>query len=82
MTDRSPNQPSQHEREVVDEREELRGDETPESMTGEAPGEVGTTPYEAEVEAERRGTSADDVAGDVAEDEEQPLDAGFRPKSG
>lgn len=82
MTDRSPNQPSQHEREVVEEREELLGDETPESMTGEAPGEVGTTPYEAEVEAERRGTSADDVAGDVAEDEAQPLDAGFRPKSG
>lgn len=71
MDDRDRTQPT------ADEREDA-----PESMTGEAPGEVGTTPYEAEVEAERRGTSADEVAGDVAEDEAQPLDAGFRPKSG
>jgi len=82
MTDRNPNQPSPHEREVVEEREEQLGEETPESMTGEAPAEVGTTPYDAEVEAERRGTTADEIGGDVAEDEAQPLDAGYRPKSG
>lgn len=59
-----------------------RTNDTPESMTGDAPGEVGTTEYEAEVEAERRGTSADEVADEAAEDESQPLDSGFRPKSG
>jgi hypothetical protein len=82
MTDRQLNQPSPHEREVVEERQEFPGEEGPEAMTGEAPGEVGTTPYEAEVEAERRGTTAEEVAGDVGEDEAQPLDAGYRPKSG
>lgn len=82
MTDRNFDEPTEHEREVIAAREERRGEDTPESMTGEAPGEVGTTPYEAEVEAERRGTTADEVAGEVGEDEAQPLDAGFRPKSG
>jgi hypothetical protein len=82
MNDRDFNQPSTHEREVVEEREEQLDDETPESMTGEAPAEVGTTSYEAEVEAERRGTTADEVAGEVREDERTPLDSGFRPRSG
>jgi len=82
MTDRNPNQPSPHEREVADERDERLGEETPESMTGTAEGETGTTPYEAEVEAEQRGTTADEVAGEVGDDESQPLDAGYRPKSG
>ncbi len=82
MTDRPMNQPSPHEREVVPEREEDLAEDTPEAMTGETPSEMGTTPYEAEVEAERRGTTADEVAGDVEDDEAQPLDAGYRPKSG
>jgi hypothetical protein len=82
MTDRNFNEPSPHEREVTEEREELLGEETPEAMTGQAPGETGTTPYEAEVEAEQRGTTADEIAGDAAQDEAQPLDAGYRPKSG
>jgi hypothetical protein len=82
MTDPQMNQPSPHEREVVEERAEQIGEETPESMTGEAPAETGTTPYEAEVEAEQRGTTAADVAGEVGDDEAQPLDAGYRPKSG
>jgi hypothetical protein len=82
MTDRQLNQPSPHEREVVEEREEQLGEETPEAMTGEAPAETGTTPYEAEVEAERRGTTADEIAGEVGDDAAQPLDAGYRPKSG
>jgi hypothetical protein len=81
MTDRDFNEPSPHEREVVDERQEFPGEERPEAVTGEAPGEVGTTPYEAEVEAERRGTTAEEVAGG-GEDEAEPLDAGYRPKSG
>ena len=82
MNDRDFNQPSPHEREVVEEREEQLGDETPESMTGEAPAEVGTTSYEAEVEAERRGTTADEVAGDAERDEAEPLDVGYKPKTG
>ena len=82
MTDRNMNQPNPQEREVVEEREESLGEKTPEAMTGEAPAETGTTPYEVEVEAERRGTTADEVAGEVGEDEAQPLDAGYRPKSG
>jgi hypothetical protein len=82
MTDRNFTEPTQHEREVIAEREAQRGDDTPASMTGEAPGEVGTTAYEAEVEAERRGTTADEVVEEVSEDSSQPLDAGFRPRSG
>ena len=82
MTERNLNQPGPHEREVVEEREERLGEATPESMTGEATGETGTTPYQAEVEAEQRGTTADEVAGEVGDDESQPLDAGYRPKSG
>jgi hypothetical protein len=81
MTERNFNQPSQHEREVLDEREERSGDDATD-LTGEAPGEVGTTSYEAEIEAERRGTTADEVAGEVSEDERTPLDSGFRPRSG
>lgn len=82
MNDRDFNQPSPHERGVVEEREEQLGEEAPESITGEAAGEVGTTSYEAEIEAERRGTTADEVAGEVSEDERTPLDSGFRPRSG
>lgn len=82
MTERNFKQPSEHEERVLEEREEKRGDDRPESMTGEAPAETGTTPYEAEVEAERRGTTADDLAGEVREDEQQPLDAGYKPKTG
>jgi hypothetical protein len=82
MTDRDFTQPSEHEKRVLDERTGQTGEESPEEMTGEASAEVGTTPYEAEVEAERRGTTADDVARDVGEDEAQPLDAGYKPKTG
>ena len=82
MTDRDFTRPSQHEKRVLEERSDQTGTESPEEMTGEAPGETGTTSYEAEVEAERRGTTADEVAGDVAEDEAQPLDAGYKPKTG
>lgn len=82
MTDRDFTQPSEHEKRVLEERAEESGIDSPEEMTGEAPAEVGTTSYEAEVEAERRGTTADEVASEAGEDERTPLDSGFRPRSG
>ena len=81
MNDRNFNNPSPHEREVLQERQTRSGEDATE-MTGREPGDVGTTPYEAEVEAERRGTTADEVAGDVREDETQPLDSGYQPRTG
>lgn len=81
MTDRDFNDPSPHEREVLREREK-RSDQDATEMTGRDPGDVGTTPYEAEIEAERRGTTADEGAGEVGEDEAQPLDSGYQPRTG
>lgn len=81
MTDRDFTQPSEHERRVLEERTETIGEDAT-KLTGRSAGEVGTTPYEAEVEAERRGTTADEILADVAEDEAQPLDAGYKPKTG
>lgn len=80
MNDRDFEQPSQHEREVLAERRE-RDDEV-DDLTGEAPGEVGTTPYEAEVDAERRGSSAEHVAREAGRDEAEPLDSAYQPKTG
>jgi hypothetical protein len=82
MTDRDFTQPSEHEEDVLEQRARRSGQDSLEEMTGEAPGETGTTPYEAEVEAERRGTTADEVAGEVREDEAQPLDSGYQPRTG
>jgi hypothetical protein len=81
MTDRDFTQPSPHEREVLEERGE-HTDENATDLTGRTAGEVGTTPYEAEVEAERRGTSADEVADEAREDAEVPLDSGYQPRTG
>lgn len=82
MIDRDFTQPSEHERDVLEERARRSGEGTPEEMAGEAPGETGTTPYEAEVEAEQRGTTAGDMADEARQDEQQPLDSGYKPRSG
>jgi hypothetical protein len=79
MTDRDVTQLSEHEKAVLAEREVRAGD--PDDLVGDA-ADVGTTPYEAEVEAERRGTTAEEVAGEVREDETQPLDSGYQPRTG
>jgi hypothetical protein len=81
MTDRDFNQPSQHEREVLEEREKRSAEDASEGA-GRESADVGTTPYEAEIEAERRGTTADEVAGEVRDDEAQPLDSGYQPRTG
>ncbi|HEX6127981.1 MAG TPA: hypothetical protein VF071_03060 [Candidatus Limnocylindria bacterium] len=82
MTDRNFTQPSEHEKAVRDERARQTGEDGPEELTGEAAGETGTTPYEAEVEAEQRGTTAGDMADEIREDEQQPLDSGYKPRTG
>jgi hypothetical protein len=82
MTDRDFTRPSEHEKRVIEERAKQTGEKTPDDLTGAEPGDVGTTPYEAEVEAERRGTTAGEVAGDVRRDEGQPLDSAYKPKTG
>jgi hypothetical protein len=75
------NDPTQHEEEVARQEREHRGLPSGELLAGDT-GEVGTTPYEAEVEAERRGTSAGEVADEAARDESEPLDSAYRPRSG
>jgi hypothetical protein len=85
MTDRDFTKPSEHEERVTDELEERSANPVhtaPAGSTDRVTGDPGAPSYEAEVEAEQRGTTADVVAGEVGDDERQPLDAGYRPKSG
>ena len=78
MTDRDPTQPTDHERKVAAEHPEEadRGEESG------ATAEVGATPYEEEIEAERRATPAAEIAAEEREDERDPLDSAYQPRSG
>jgi hypothetical protein len=85
MTDRDFNQPTEHEQRVTEELEERTGEPVhtgPAGSTDRLAGDPGTPSYEAEVEAERRGISGDEIADEVGEDEATPLDSAYRPRSG
>ena len=85
MTDRGFTKPSEHEERVAEEVEERSGQPIhtgPAGSTDRVAGDPGTPSYAAEIEAERRGVSGDDVAEEMAEDEATPLDSAYRPRSG
>lgn len=85
MTDRHTTQPSEHERRVAEEmgQDEERTDRGGLVGTTEpAPGEVGTTEYEQEVEAERRGATAEDLRGEREDEDAPPPGAAYKPRSG
>jgi hypothetical protein len=72
VSSESFNQPSQHEQEVAREERERAGD----------PGaDASRSTYEREVDAEQRGTTADELD-DHGDDEEAPVESAYRPKSG
>ena len=74
MDDQSVNQSkgqqSEHERQVAEEEAKREG-RTPE--------DADLTPYEAEVEAEQRGTTADEIRDD---EPDAAVDSAYRPRSG
>jgi hypothetical protein len=87
MTDRGSTGQSEHERRVAEETaaeaDTARGDENETTgLPDPAPGETGATPYEREIAIEQRGERPSEVEADVSEDERNPLDSGYRPKSG
>ncbi len=85
MTDRDFTQPSEHEERVAEELEERSGEPVhtgPAGSSDRVSGDPGTPSYEAEVEAERRGVSGEDVAEEIEEDESTPLDSAYQPRSG
>lgn len=88
MTDRDATQPTEHEQRVSDEMTDRRDVPDSEATTGlpgaanRVAGDPGTPSYEAEVEAERRGITGEDVEEERAEDDRTPLDAAYKPKSG
>ena len=81
MTSDDITRPSEHEEDVARQERERKGLPTSEILAGGS-AEVGTTPYEAEVEAERRGTTAEEINDEAARDESEPLDSAYRPRSG
>lgn len=63
--------PDPHERKVIEKEEEITGEPispSPEGSENRYTGDAGDTNYEAEVEAEREGTTADEVE----REEDQP----------
>jgi hypothetical protein len=72
VSDESFNQPSEHEQQVAREEHEREGD------TGTA---ATRSTYEREVEAEERGTSAEQLD-DQGDDADAPIDSAYRPRSG
>ena len=85
MTDQDPTGQSEHERRVEEEQERAGGRTERGGLVGgteEADAEMSPTPYEREIEAEKRGERRDEVDAEVEEDERNPLDAGYRPRSG
>ena len=81
MTSDDITRPSEHEQQVAREERERRGLPTGEILGGDS-AEVGTTPYETEIEEERRGTTAEEVSDEVTRDESEPFDTAYRPRSG
>ena len=85
MTDRDPTQPTEHENRVareMDEEARDAGDLTSGGPVDRFAADARDASSETEVEAERRGTTADDVEDEVDRDERTPLDAAYTPKSG
>lgn len=66
----SSDQQSEHERRVAEEEAEREG---------RTPNGADFTPYEAEVEAEQRGTTADELRDD---EPDAAVDSAYRPRSG
>lgn len=85
MTDRDPTQPTEHEERVVEEMEERTGEPVttgPAGSTNRVMGDPGTPSYETEIEAERRGTTAEEIEDEEREDESTPLDSAYKPRTG
>ena len=80
MNEQDPTRPTAHESRVAEEEEKRTGG--PQLPTDVIAGEPGAPSSEAELEAERRGTTADAIEEEMAEDERTPLDSAYRPKSG
>jgi len=72
MADRHTSQPTEHERQVAEELAE---------RTGRPEGEPDAPSYEDEIEAERRGTTADQLEREDEEPDAVP-DVAYKPKSG
>jgi hypothetical protein len=72
VRDDSLNQPSEHEQQVAQEERE-RG--------GEPDTQPSRSAYDREVEADKEGTTADQLK-ERGDDSDAPLDAAYRPKTG
>jgi hypothetical protein len=85
MTDRDSTQPSEHQERVSEELEERTGDPVhtgPAGSTDRTAGDPGAPSYGAEIEAERRGLTADEVAEQTEDEEDSALDSAYKPRSG
>lgn len=85
MTDRDPTRPTEHENRVareMDEEARDAGDITFGEPIDRLAADARASSSEAELEAERRDTTADEVEEEVERDERTPLDAAYTPKSG
>ncbi|HEX2140968.1 MAG TPA: hypothetical protein VHK28_01665 [Candidatus Limnocylindria bacterium] len=86
--DRDITQPTEHERRVADELEERTGESegplghddvlTYGDQTDEQAGGTDRPTYDEEVEAERAGTTAEEVR----EDDDSALDSAYKPRTG
>jgi hypothetical protein len=76
------NRPSEHERKVAQEEDDRgRDDEQPGGSENPVTGDAGASSYEQEVEAEKRGETAEQLD-DHGDDEDAPVDSAYRPRTG
>lgn len=86
MNDEDPVRQTEHEGRVADAEEAARTRDPLGREPGLEADEDGGTPdaasSESELAAERRGTTADEVDEEIAEDERTPLDSAYQPRTG